>query len=708
MHVGELSATTFVKLQPDTTARETMELFLQNRQDIGCVMEHEHLLGIVTKYSLYRLLLKSTSMDVTIQPAIKTNVISLQENISVYRARDILLEKGVGHAVVLNNNKNVVGVLATSDLIYGLVAGTNHLMTRLQSLVDNLQESVISVDTELNITAINASAQKLFQLEDTEILGKPSGNWFPTLYDDLSNAVLHSKRTEVKKISLHSTIVIASIIPIQEWGKINGAMAVLKDITELEKVANELESTKRIEKVLDSALAVAYDGVIITDQDGNITKANHGFMELYGIASFSQIEHQPLQNIAPEIQQQQNKNKKDILEAEIIQINQYKAIVSQTPIVQNDKTIGSIYKIIYQHLHLWKDLFNQIDKLEREISYYRGELNKNNDPFTPLISNNGKIEQLKADATAVAPSLSNLLINGESGTGKELLANGIHLVSNRKGAFIKINCAAVPENLIESELFGYADGAFTGAKKGGRPGKFEQADKGTLFLDEIGDMSLPMQAKLLRAVQEKEIERIGDTQTRKMDVRILAASNKNIGKLVQEGVFREDLYYRINVIQLEIPPLRDRLDDIPLLTNHFMKKMQTKLDKPSINDISSEAVEKLRNYHWPGNVRQMENVMERAFLYAQTNRIEASHILIDAKDPSSTEHSGINEANEHGSVKTNRKKRMEETDKVTILDALKQAGGNRTIAAKKLGISRSTLYQKLKKYEIKEKLEFFL
>jgi transcriptional regulator with PAS, ATPase and Fis domain len=708
IQVRQLLTSAFVKIPPESTARETMELFLRKRQDIGCVIQNGRLLGIVTKYSLYRLLLKNDSLDTSIKRAVKTNIVTLQENESVYHAKDILIEKNVGHAVVLNANHQVVGVMAKSDLIRGLITTTDNLTNRLQSLVDNLQESVISVDSKLNITAINASAKRLFQLDNRDVLEKSSEKYFPTLSSDLKEAVQKGRRTEVKKVHLKSTTVISSFIPIKEWGRITGAMAVLKDVTDYEKVARELETTKRIEKVLDSALDVAYDGVIITDNNGNITKGNHGFMELYGMHSFSQISNQPIQKIAPEIQKQQNPSYKEGIEAELIQIKQHKAIVSQTPILQNNKKIGSIYKIIYQQLHLWKDLFRHVEKLEGEITYYRGELSKKHDPFAPIISRNKKVDQLKAEALVVSQSPSSLLITGESGTGKELLANGVHLASKRQGAFIKINCAAIPESLLESEFFGYVDGAFTGARKGGRPGKFEMADQGTLFLDEIGDMAFPLQAKLLRAVQEKEIERIGDTKTRKIDVRIITATNKNLVQLIQEGKFREDLYYRIHVIKLDIPPLRERLDDIPTLTAHFMKKLKTKLDKQELAGITPQAMEKLQSYGWPGNVRQLESVLERACLYSRTKWIDSDHIFLDTKAVVTTQSNtpSLNETRRYVSVKKNRQNRIEETDKNTILEALEQTKGNRTKAANKLGISRSTLYQKLKKYKIQEKSEF--
>lgn len=573
-----------------------MELFLNYRQDIGCVIENKHLIGIVTKYSLYRLLLRNHATNATIEPAIKTDVVTLQEHESAYRAKDILIEKDVGHAVILNGDRQVVGVMTKPDLIRGLITEGHHL-------------------------------------------------------------------------------------------------------------AGELEMSKRIEKILDSALEATYDGIIITDNDGNITKANHGVLELYDMTSFEQIINRPIRKVAPEIEEQVSEGN----EANLVQIKQKKAIVSKTPIIQDQQKIGAIYKIIYEQLSIWKDLFRHVEKLEDEITYYRGELSTTTrDPFAPMISRNARVEKLKEDALIAAQSTANLLITGESGTGKELIANGVHLASERSGAFIKINCAAIPESLLESEFFGYVDGAFTGARKGGKPGKFQLAHHGTLFLDEIGDMPFSLQAKLLRVIQEGEYERIGDTQTHKVDVRMIAATNKDLLQLVREGQFREDLYYRMNVIQLTIPPLRERRDDIPELAAHFLKKLRTKQDKDIVG-ITPTAMEKLQNYHWPGNVRQLENALERAFLYSKTGWIEGDHILLDVQTPiSPTSSSGTSDAGNMTPPSADRQSRIEEVDKKMIIDALQQADGNRTKAAKTLGISRSTLYQKLKKYDIKETTTFSL
>ncbi len=326
----------------------------------------------------------------------------------------------------------------------------------------------------------------------------------------------------------------------------------------------------------------------------------------------------------------------------------------------------------------------------KELEFVR--LAHTNESFSHIITKNNRMQKLKEDAYIAAQGFSSVLITGQSGTGKELLANGIHHASKRQGAFIKINCAAIPESLMESEFFGYEDGAFTGAKKGGKPGKFELAKGGTLFLDEIGEMPLSLQVKLLRVLQEKEFERVGGITTQSVDVRILAATNQKLLQLVKEGKFREDLYYRLNVIQLEIPPLHKRLEDIPILCDQFIQKFQ-RYNPKGIIGVTTKAIQKLQNYKWPGNIRELENVLERAYQFCHENWIEDYHIQLENHAASANQTGGFTSP-------ISRKEKLQDVEKNAIIEALSEARGNKSKAAQALGISRSTLYQKINKYQI--------
>ena len=305
--------------------------------------------------------------------------------------------------------------------------------------------------------------------------------------------------------------------------------------------------------------------------------------------------------------------------------------------------------------------------------------------FHSLIGSNYLMQEVYELIEAVAPTDATVLIGGESGTGKELVANAVHFKSGRaNGPFIKVSCAALSETILESELFGHVKGAFTGAYRD-RVGRFEQADGGSLFLDEISEIGPAVQVKLLRVLQEREIERVGDTQTRQVDVRIIAATNKDLKQRVQEGLFREDLYYRLKVVAIDMPPLRLRKQDIPLLVAHFIKKLNVTYKK-AVTGISPAALNMLMEYVWEGNVRELENALAHAFVKARTA------VLLPIDFPHELRPVAAASAHKVG--------RSTRFDREYILEMLKRSGGNRTRAAQALGIDRTTLWRHLKKYNI--------
>ena len=325
-----------------------------------------------------------------------------------------------------------------------------------------------------------------------------------------------------------------------------------------------------------------------------------------------------------------------------------------------------------------------------------------------LETRNSQMKKIYELAKKVAPSSSTVLILGESGTGKEVLAKYIHFCSKRKGPFVTINCAAIPEELLEAELFGYEKGAFTGAIKS-KPGKFEIANKGTLFLDEIGDLSLKLQAKLLRVIQEKQVERLGSDHSIKVDVRILAATNKDLEKEVQEGRFREDLFFRLNVIPIKLPPLRERKEDIPLLTQFFLKRI-CKREGIEEKKFTSQAIKALLNYPWPGNIRELENFIERVVILSENNIIRVEDLSLSTLSSklqireSLTEdkdmlikYLSLPQISENG-IELN--KLLKEIEVYYLKKALEISKGVKTKAAKLLGLNRTTFIEKLKKYNL--------
>src|SRR5580692_8637473 len=317
--------------------------------------------------------------------------------------------------------------------------------------------------------------------------------------------------------------------------------------------------------------------------------------------------------------------------------------------------------------------------------------------YTNIIAKSDKMQAVLGLVERVAPSNSTVLIGGESGVGKDLIARAIHEHSQRaKGPFVKINSTAIPETLLESELFGYEKGAFSGATTS-KPGKFEVANNGTLFLDEIGDVPAAIQVKLLRVLQDREFERLGGTRTFKVDVRLVAATNRDLRAALEEGTFREDLYYRLNVVAIDIPPLRDHKEDIPALADFFLERYAKESGKP-ITGITPEAMKRLVDYHWPGNIRELQNIIERAVALSVGTTIDAADIYLDdpAKRPSTA--GGSPYVLPAGVT-------LEQWEDEAIREALRRADGNKSQAARALGLSRNALRYRLSKLGVPDPAE---
>ncbi|WP_408008405.1 sigma-54-dependent Fis family transcriptional regulator [Pseudalkalibacillus sp. A8] len=352
--------------------------------------------------------------------------------------------------------------------------------------------------------------------------------------------------------------------------------------------------------------------------------------------------------------------------------------------LKHTHTLGmvvSLVKAIEKELYLKEKIFNK----QKSINHS----SKNNYTFNDIIGKSKKMQETVQIAKKVAKMDTRVIVEGESGTGKELFVQAIHNASNRKDKpFVAINCGAVPYQLIESELFGFQEGAFTGAKKGGKPGKFELANGGTLFLDEINSMSEDMQVKLLRVLQQNEITRVGDVDPIPINVRVIAASNQSLESLVEKEEFRKDLYYRLGIMVIEVPPLRERLEDIPDLFSALLAKICTRLGVKTY-DYNQDIYSYLENYHWPGNIRELENYIERAVVLTQGQRISIEHFPTKVVD-----HIFQNESIELTT--------LEKVEKESIRKALDVFNGNITKTSEMLGITRKTLYKKIDMYKLRK------
>lgn len=429
-------------------------------------------------------------------------------------------------------------------------------------------------------------------------------------------------------------------------------------------------SKKHIESIVDSISS----GILTSDLSGNITSINKHIVKMFGYSEF-EIKNMKVWSLIEGWNEVVDKliareSYVDIDTNVKARANKTQFTLTAYPIYNSDKEIVEIIHI-FNELKKSRKLAGKI--LSGQAIY----------TFDKIIGKNKEFLKTIEYAMKIADSSSTVLISGESGTGKEVFAQSIHNCSIRKEEpFIAVNCGAIPRTLFESELFGYEEGAFTGAKKGGNAGKFELADEGTIFLDEIGEMPIDMQIKLLRVIEEGVITRIGSHRQIPVNVRIIAATNKDLKKEVAEGNFRKDLFYRLNVLPIYLPPLRERADDIPLLFDYYMDKTSKRLNKRKVA-ISPEYMEYLKNYEWQGNIRELENVIE---LIVNTESIQPNFL----EKKVITSHS----------AKTNISLSLEQVEKQHIITVLNETMGNLTAAAKILGIGRNTLYRKLEKYDI--------
>lgn len=375
-------------------------------------------------------------------------------------------------------------------------------------------------------------------------------------------------------------------------------------------------------EILNGILENPYIGIILVDTVGNINIVNKTYLEVLDLTEEDVINKHVLE-VTPHSRLPEVLETKEVHLADHWPVNNHDTIVFRMPLYKDGVLIGAMGQSLVLDAAGVRILSKKLRELEGELAVYKDVVNSiysSKYCFDSIVGEDITLRNVKSIALRAANTGSTILIRGESGTGKELFANAVHQAGPRSNQpFIRVNCAALPDHLLESELFGYEEGAFTGARKGGKPGKFELANQGTVFLDEIGDMPLAMQSKLLIVLQEREVERVGGTKPVHIDVQVIAATNRNLEGMMKKGKFREDLYYRLNVVTLNVPSLRQRPQDIPLLINDLLPKLNQRMHT-QIEKVSADALELLTNYDWPGNVRELENLLERVINFADLNQ----------------------------------------------------------------------------------------
>lgn len=606
-------------MKPEDTLQEAIVSFSRARLDaIPVVNEENKVLGVMTKHNLYKALLDNLSLDVPLADLYTRPAIKVQEEDPFEKVYMTMVRRRIGQVVVTKHKDRPVGMVTKLNLIEKLHSRSERMAGELASLLNALENGVLAINRRKIITVLNPAAEKMLGVESKNMLGREITTVLPEI--KLSDILFTGKMENWTKIA-GSPGLVARYLPVFRHGLINGAIAVLHDLREYEQVAQELESVKKLQQTFATVLEMAYDGLLVINQNGVVTTVNQAILEFLQLRE-EDLLGKEVQLIIPELELEEIIQTGLRDQGDVRSIRGVRCIVNRLPMIRDGKVMGAVAKLTFRDLHRLPDLVNRLEKLENQISFYRNELSRvsrNDIHLDDIVGDSPVIQQVINMCRLAAQSISTVLLIGESGTGKGIFASAIHNESRRPGPFIKINCAALPENLLESEFFGYEGGAFTGARKEGKPGKFELADGGTLLLDEIGDMSPLLQAKILRVLQEREFERVGGTKTIKVNVRVIAATNRDLEQLIKEGKFREDLYYRLNVITVRIPALRERIDDIRSLASYFIDKYNRILNT-RVTGLDAVTIQLLRKHHWRGNVRELENVIERALNITQKGK----------------------------------------------------------------------------------------
>jgi PAS domain S-box-containing protein len=508
---------------------------------------------------------------------------------------------------------------------------TAELAANPKTLLDSLSCGIVAVDAAGAVVYVNPVAGALFGLSPGTAAGQPVRLLFPALGEKLLGCVqsatcVHGIRIEEKEIA-----VLGFISPIIEHDKTVGAISFFREMSEVEQVVTELDIYKKMHRQLDAIFESSYDGLFVTDGKGNIVNLNKSSARLNGY-----IREQVI-----------GKNIKDMVcqgfidRSVTLEVIEKKVSVSIMQRLKNCKHIivtgvpvfddcGTIEFVVTNErdIGMLNLIRTQLQEAQRPAKIHVSEsIPKTTDQTSvpDIVAVDAKTRQVLDSALAVAPYDTIVLLSGESGVGKGLIARLIHASSPRRnGRLVKIDCGTIPDQLLESELFGYRRGAFTGADTLGKPGRILMADKGTLLLDEIGEVPLNMQVKLLRLLEEREIVPVGDTEARRIDTRVIATTNRDLRDMVARGLFREDLYYRLSVVPIHIPPLRERPEDIPQLISACLARLSDRLG--CRKTVAPEVVDILSSYTFPGNVRQLENLMERLLILCPQDEIQIHHL----------------------------------------------------------------------------------
>ncbi|MDZ5471073.1 sigma-54-dependent Fis family transcriptional regulator (plasmid) [Bacillus sp. 31A1R] len=571
--------------------------------------------------------------------------------------------------------------------------------TYKQELIFNSTgDGMVVINKNSEVILFNKSAELMTGINRSQALGK---NILEIIPSSQLPRVLDTRRIELNQeliLSNGMKIITTRIPMVDENDELIGAFSVFKDITEVVNLAEEITNLKSIQTMLQAIIQSSDEAISVVDENGNGILINPAYTRLTGLTEEQVIGKPATADISEgESMHMRVLQTRRAVRGVAMRVGPKKkeVVVNVAPIIVDGKIKGSV-GVIHD--------MSEIQSLNRELTRARQIIRtlEAKYSFEDIIGDSEEMTLAIGQAQLGAKTPANVLLRGESGTGKELFAHAIHNASDRKyNKFIRVNCAALSETLLESELFGYEEGAFSGAKRGGKRGLFEEANNGSIFLDEIGELTASTQAKLLRVLQERELTRVGGTKPIQINVRVIAATNVNLEKGIVNGTFREDLYYRLNRMPIQIPPLRQRKGDIPALCKRLIEKINQDYGR-NVDGITPSAMSQLLEYDWPGNVRELENILGRAIIFMNNyeTEIDVDHLpeLLGNKVSSEKRVSDYVPMDEGTSLT----ELVENYEAKIIKQTLKKLSGNKTATAKALGLSVRNLYYKIEKYGLSD------
>ena len=699
MAVKDFMTRSVITITPETTIADAVQILRKQKvKGLPVVNDIGKVCGMFTLKNLLYIVEEKIDLQMPVKKVMQPNVTFIDE--------DALIEETCMYPrkrlPVLDTDGDLVGMLTKSDIIRGFKAQSIRATQQLSAVLESTPSGIISIDKNHRIVFINPAAQKMLKFDPEKDVGRPIEELIPESVLIQDEVLIHGQRIRNRKHMRDGLSYVANAAPIFDGTEIVGAVASIQPISEYESMADELNLVKQLNSELDVVIESSYDGIFVTDGEGKLVQLNAACGRLLGMDP-DYVLHRNAIEVAQEHHLGDIVVKKVLATRKVYStsynLNGKTLAVTGSPVLDEN---GKLVRIISNvrdltELSCLREKLEQVNRLKdrylSELSQLRTQVASNTELFR-----SEEMQRVYDLAIRVAVVDAPILIQGESGVGKEVLANFIHQNSLRRDhSFIKINCAAIPETLLESELFGYAEGAFTGAKKGGKPGLFEVANGGTLFLDEIGEMPPSTQAKLLRVLQDQEVTMVGSSKPVKFNVRLLFASNRNLEAEVSAKRFREDLFFRINVVPIQIPPLRERPADITILTMAMLQKTNEK--HQAQKRISNAAMELFTQYSWPGNVRELINVIERLVIVCNSDLILPEDLPRNFHSADSPAISVKHSREENTDLPL--KSLMDKIEREIIEKSLKEYKSLRK-TARSLGVDPATLLRKLEKHNIRQ------